>query len=100
MIFKLLLLLPLLFSNLFGFCFYVDCTSGVVSATSSVVEKLENKFNDIDNKLDDIKDLYRKKEEALKANNDLNKKIFLLKREYLLNLKEINFELDKQKEIK
>jgi len=100
MIFKIVFIVFLLFSNLFAHCFYLDCTSGVASATASVNLKLNSKFNDIEQNMDKIKDLYAKKENALKENNLLYKKIILLKKEYLLNLKEINFELNKQKEIK
>jgi len=100
MIFKIVFVASLLFSNLFAYCFYLDCTSGVTSATASVNSNLNSKFNDIEQNMDKIKNLYSKKEKALKENNILYKKIFLLKKEYLLNLKEINFELNKQKEIK
>jgi len=100
MIFRFVFVSLLFFANLSAHCVYIECESGVTAATTNVKTKLNAKFNEIGNKLDNIKDLYIQKEKALKENNVLYKKIFLLKREYLLNLKEINFELNKQKEIK
>jgi len=90
----------LLSFELFGYCVYVDCTTGVTTATTSTTNSLENKFNSINDKLDEIEDLYSEKEEKLKENNKIYENIIVLKKVYLLRLKEINEELKKQRTIK
>lgn len=100
MFFKIFLFIALMVTNSFAYCVYVDCTDGVTNASSVVENRLTETFNKINKNMNEIQKLYIQKQTALHENNILYKKIFLLKREYLLNLKEINFELSKQKEIK
>jgi len=97
---KAITIVLLLSFELFGYCVYMDCTTGVTTATTSTTNSLENKFNSINDKFDEIDNLYNKKEDKLKENNKIYQNIIALKKVYLLKLKEINEELKKQRAIK
>lgn len=97
---KYFVFVSLLSVKLFAYCVYVDCTTGVTTATTSTTTSLEKSFSDISDKLNEIDDLYSKKKDKLKANNEIYSQISLLKKEYLLKLKEIKNEIKKQRSIK
>ena len=86
--------------NLYGHCHRVKCDSSVLSNTMILQSKIIMKFIPINMKIQNIQNNYIKYNTALKELNlayDLNLK---LKKEYLLILKNIKFEQDKQIQIK
>lgn len=88
------------YNNLFGYCAYQDCQPSISPNVYILLEKIDNKFNDINNKIEKINSdnqVYSDKLKMLNKNYEKNK---ALKKEYLIVLKNIAFELEKIKKIK
>lgn len=99
---KFFLLSFLMFSfktQLFGYCYYVDCHSTVAMATGVTAQNLTTVFSEIEKNINDLDRKYNEYYEVLKENNDLYDKNILLKSQYLSILQEITYNQEKLKKI-
>lgn len=97
---KIFLSISICTSFAFAKCYYIPCDSNIQSAKSSSKNQISLSFNEVKNKLKLLEQAYQEELNELKSSNELLRKQIAIKKQTLLETKELIFLLKQNNHLK